>query len=190
MSDAFAFLYGLSANFKLGELVADFASKGIVLKNPSSDIVTAISEYGDQLQKSLDNLEAELTASKIVSFQFWLDGGTDLYCRLRHLHETRIVEEYALDGLLPQEKERVINVLVERFKAKAKLYDAIFFILDRAGGTVEVAWDDVSISGGYEFIPCPDILGIPQVRLINFKKCAAESEVIPIGKYVLIQLKN
>ncbi len=188
MSDRFSYLYGPAIKFNLRALVDYFSSRGITLENPSDGRVTSLSEYGDQLETSLEILETAVANHNPVTFQFWLAGDADVCCRIRHLSSNRLVEEYSLVGLFPEEIDRILSTLIERFKSKAADEGNLFFVADRNGYTMEVDWDELSLGGKYEFALCPDVLGIPYSRLNDFEKCLAESRTMQIGKYLILDL--
>jgi len=98
-----------------------------------------------------------------------------------------VVEEYSLVGLNPEERDRVLSALIERFKSKAAQEDYLFFVADREGYTFELDWDELSIEGKYEFVLCPDVIGMPLVRLPDFEKCAKSNTTIRTGKYIIIE---
>ena len=72
MSDRFAYLYGPADKFILRALVDEFSCRGITLANPANGRVTALSEDGDQIDISLDMLEAAVTKQDPLTFQFWM----------------------------------------------------------------------------------------------------------------------
>lgn len=187
MSDRFAYLYEAAGKFSLGRLIEDFASRGITLKNPANGRVTALSEDGDQVDITLEILETAVAKHEPLTFQFWMPGHADVCCRFRYLGESRLVEEYWLDGLSSEEMDRVLSTLSERFNSKATEEDNLFFVVDREGYTFELDWDKLSSEGQYEFALCPDILGIPVDRLTDFSKCTATGHTNRVGKYIILE---
>jgi hypothetical protein len=188
MSDRFAYFYGAAEKFNLRALVDDFSSKGITLANPANARITALSEDGDQIDITLDDLEIAVAKHDPLTFQFWMSGHADVCCRIRHLGDNRVVEEYSLVGLNAEERDRVLSALMERFKSKAAEGDNLFFVADLEGYTIEVNWDGLSVAGKYEFALCPDVLSIPVDRLVDFKRCSADNyKPDRIGRYVILR---
>ena len=187
MSDRFAYLYEPAGKFNLRTLVDEFSSKGITLANPANGRITALSGDGDQIDITLDTLETAVAKHDPLTFQFWMPGHADVSCRIRNLGDNRVVEEYSLVGLNPEERDRVLSALTERFKSKAAQEDYLFFVADREGYTFELDWDELSIEGKYEFVLCPDVIGTPLVRLPDFEKCAKSNTTIRTGKYIIIE---
>jgi hypothetical protein len=63
----------------------------------------------------------------------------------------------------------------------------LFLVADREGYTSELNWDQLSISGMYEASLCPDILGIPLERSIDFKRCGeADNPSVRFGDYLIL----
>jgi len=167
--------------------VDEFSSKGITLANPANGRITALSGDGDQIDITVDTLETAVANHDPLTFQFWMPGHADVCCRIRHLGENRIVEEYSLVGLNPEERDRVLSALFERFKSKTAEGDNLFFVADLEGYTVEVNWDGLSVAGKYELAICPDVLGIPVDRLVDFERCTAHNyKPYRIGRYVIL----
>ena len=106
-----------------------------------------------------------------VTFQLWLSDDSDMTCGIRCLGDDRVVEEYGLDGLCQNEIDKVLQVIVARFKLKAVEPASQFLVADRKGYTIGINWDQLSIPGRYEEPGCADILGFPLERLVDFEKC-------------------
>jgi hypothetical protein len=172
MSDRFAKVYQPLDKFDFRTLVHDWSSSECIrLRNSATHRVTSISEVGDQVDTSLELLEAAVLDRLPVTFQLWLKDDTDITCGIRFLSDYRLVEEYALDGLSQKEIDRVLQVIVARFKMKAVEDTSLFLVADREGYTLGLNWDQLSVTGRYEDTTCPDVLGIPLERSIDFKQC-------------------
>jgi hypothetical protein len=104
------------------------------------------------------------------------------------LGDNRLVEEYSFVGLHQDERSHVLNVLAERFSAKAEQEEHLFFVGDPEGYSIDVNWDELALAGKYEPKLCPDLLGVPQQRLIDFDRCRVNSyEYTRIGKYLMLR---
>ena len=112
----------------------------------------------------------------------------DVCCRIRYLADERLVEEYSLVGLHPDERIHVLNVLVERFRSKAEHESHLFFVGDPEGYSINVDWDKLALTGKYEPKVCPDFLGIPQERLVDFERCRETSyKSARSGEYLILR---
>jgi len=188
MSDRFAYLYEHANKFNLRILSDEFSSRGISLANPANGRITALSEDGDQIDITLDGLEAAITTHDPLTFQFWMPGHADVCCRFRYLSDDRLVEQYWLEGLSGEERARILTALTERFKSKAGQEDDLFLVADSEGYTFELDWDSLSLKGKYEFSLCPNILGISLARLGDFENCG--QRMISTGQYIIIDALN
>jgi hypothetical protein len=150
--------------------------------------VTVITPDGDQADVTLDMIAAAVSSHDPITFQLWMPDHADVCCRIRHLTENKLVEEYSLVGLHPHERSHVLNVLVDRFRSKAQHEDNLFFIGDPEGYSIDVHWDILAQTGKFETKVCPDLLGIPLERLIDFECCRKTAyESTPIGKYLILR---
>jgi hypothetical protein len=77
MSDSVAKFYQSLDGFNFRALVDDWCSVGATLENPATYRVTSISEEGDQVETSLELLEAALSDRLPAIFQLWLNDSTD-----------------------------------------------------------------------------------------------------------------
>ena len=187
MSDRFAKFYQSLDGFNLRALVHDWCSEGATLENPATHRVTSISEEGDQVVTSLELLEAAVSDRLPAIFQLWLNDSTDIVSGIRFLSDQRVVEDYPLDGLRQNEIDRVLEVLVAKFKMKAVEDASLFLVADREGYTIVINWDQLSVTGRYEDRICPDILGMPIDRLVDFEKCSDIYQFdVRVGEYLIL----
>lgn len=188
MSDRFAYLYGPVDRFNFRALLNYLSSTGITLSNPANGRVTALTPDGDQSDVTLDILSAAVSSQEPITFQLWMPDHADVCCRIRYLTDNRLVEEYSLVGLHPEERSHVLNVLVERFRSKAEHESDLFFVGDPEGYSIDVDWDKLALTGKYEPKVCPDFLGIPLQRLDDFERCRETSyKPTRSGKYLILR---
>jgi hypothetical protein len=184
MSDRFAKFYQPLDGFNFRAIVQDWCSEGATLENPTTYRVTSISEEGDQVDTSLELLDAAVSDRLPVTFQLWLSDDTDIVCGIRFLDDHRVVEEYPLDGLRQTQIDGVFEVLVTKFKMKAVENANLFLVADREGYTIDLNWDQLSVTGRYDDT-CPDVLGIPLERLVDFEKCS-DYRAVRFGEYLIL----
>ncbi len=186
MSDKFGYFYQPLKEFDLRRFVSEWSDDGITLFNPSTHLVTSLSDDGSQVRTSLEKLEDLFCSSRPLLLQLWLSDDTDLSCRIRIIDEDTLVEQYGLDGLYPTELKTVIGALVAKFKRKAtsRVHD-LFLIIDCEGYTIDLNWDLLAKAGKYEQHFCPDVLGVSQTRTPDFSQCLERDAVTKIGEYVI-----
>ena len=190
MSDRFLKFYQRLDKFDFRALVHDWSSYGLKLANPANRRVTLLSHDGDQVETSLEFLEVTLADGYPVTFQLWLSEDTDITCLIQFLDDHRVVEEYWLDGLSQNEIGRFFGFIVTRFKVKAVEDAGLFVVGDREGYTIELNWDQLSLTGRYEDGNCPEVLGFPIERSADFRQCVYNnSATIQIGAYLIIMTK-
>lgn len=190
MMHRFAYLYALVDRFDLRALLNDLSLNGITLSNPANGRITVLTTNGDQVDFTLEMLIAAVSSRDPITFQLWMPDHADICCRIRYLGDNRLVEEYDFVGLQQHERGHVIKVLGERFSLKAQQEDHLFFVGDSEGYSIDVNWDELALVGRYEPKLCPNILGVPLQRLIDFDRCRANSyECTQIGKYLIIRNK-
>ena len=125
MSDRLAYLYQPADKFDPLALLDGWASSGVLLKNPASGRSTLLSQDGEQVDMSVQELVAAVSSHVDLTFQLWVSSDTDLCCRIRFLNDSRLVEEYSLVGLGERMNE-IVGTLLERFKAKAAECNNLF----------------------------------------------------------------
>ncbi len=190
MSDRFAKFYQPLDEFDFRALVNYWSSEGINLRNPLTHRVSSISVDGDQVETSSELLEATVSDRLPVTFQLWLSDDTDITCRIRFLDDHRVVEEYELDGLCQNEIDRVLLVIVAKFKVKAVDGGSLFLVGDCEGYTIVMNWDQLSVTGRYEERICPDVLGMPIERSVDFRQCVDTNSVsMRVGACLIITTK-
>ena len=188
MRHRFAYLYGPVETFDLRALLNDLSLNGITLSNPANGRVTALTPDGDQVDVTLDFLSAAVSSADPITFQVWMPNHADVCCRIRYLAANRLVEEYGFVGLDQNERSQVLNTLVERFSTKALQEQHLFFVGDPEGYSIDVNWDELAVTGNYESKLCPDFLGIPLQRLVEFERCRASSyKSTLIGEYLILR---
>lgn len=189
MSDRFAKFYQPLEGFNFRAIVHDWCSEGATLENPATHRVTSISEEGDQIDTSLELLEAAVSDRLPVIFQLWLSDDTDIVCGIRFLDDHRVVEEYPLDGLRQSQIDGVLEVLVTKFKMKAVENANLFLVADREGYTIVLNWDQLSVTGRYDDT-CPDVLGMQIERSVDFRHCIDSNSVsVRVGACLIITRK-
>lgn len=146
------------------ELMRSLETSGLSLHNPANGLITALSSgpdsWGEQVPVSREALthSAELDSIDQVSFQFWLNQDTDVYARIRRLHEAIVVIEFGLDGHTVEEREHVVQSVCTQ--VYNNLNRSLAFVIDRLGAAEEVDWDTVVTLGAAKLDGWPDTFGL------------------------------
>lgn len=159
MAECFAYLYYETDYYvEFEEWVSEFQRQGLFLQNPMSKLITALSEIGTQIVVSKDRLTQAQQIGNTFSFQWWLDGATDIYTRLRFLDDA-IVEEYGLEGL-GEQLHPISKILRGWFKNQLEDNGVMGFVIDKYGITEDFDWDQFFIHGEKFSGQFPDMLCI------------------------------
>ncbi len=140
--------------------IEHFRQGGIVLENMNSHRITMIDPEGDQVPTTRAALVTELAGHRSVSFQLWINRWTDVYCRFRHLSASVLVQEYSLNGLTVDERERVLSILWETFRMH--LTDSEALIVDLYDRTEMVDWDSLVENRTLPTGAHPDLVALRQ----------------------------
>ncbi|MEV7089334.1 hypothetical protein AB0O07_26160 [Streptomyces sp. NPDC093085] len=160
--DGFAYWYqGVWDPVRMDFLVRDLDAAGVWLRNPSTGLISSITNgpdsWGEQVTVSRDELieVAGLRATGEVNFQFWLDGDTDVFTRVRRLPGGGAVIEFGLDGMVEAEREHVIRAVdaaMRRFPG-----ECLGLVVDRTGATEEEDWDRIVLDPSTRFEARPRV---------------------------------
>lgn len=169
MSDGFYYWYRAARRaVSVERLVETLEGNGVVLANPSTGAITAITNgpesWGEQVPVERSELFASLAlhSAREVNFQLWLDGDTDVFTRFRSLGDEATVVEFGLDGMTAAERETVIFAVSQAVEADRK--DTIGLVVDRRGVTEDVDWDALVLGAATLLENWPDLLGVrPEV---------------------------
>ncbi|WP_328873558.1 hypothetical protein OHT76_27670 [Streptomyces sp. NBC_00287] len=170
MSDGFFHWYRRTWSAGSAERVVEaFEANGIVLTNPSTGVITAISNgpesWGEQIAVERSELFAalELKFADEVNFQLWLDADTDVFTRIRRLDQADMtVVEFGLDGMTADERETVIRAARQAFARDRE--DTTGLVIDRRGLSEDVDWDGVMTGQDVRLDIHPDFFGVrPEV---------------------------
>ncbi|MCN9243539.1 hypothetical protein NGF19_22580 [Streptomyces sp. RY43-2] len=184
MTDGFVFWYRQA--WRQGAPASLFRSSeraGLGLANPVSGRVTAITNgpgsWGEQVPVTSQQLAqiAESASDSEVDFQWWLDGETDVYVRIRRVHGDAAVIEFGLDGLGARQ-ESVIGSIT--WVLQQTWSDCLGLVVDRSGATEDTDWDMVVLRGGPGIVRWPDTLAVPQaVAARSAQLAVAAGQVVP-----------
>jgi hypothetical protein len=141
-----------------------FNSAGMVLENMMSHRVMLIDQTGEQIKTTPDALIADLASGRNVSFQFWIDEWTDVYCRFRTVAESLQVQEYSLNGTTADQRLQVQWLLWDTFGRN--LDDSEALVVDIYARTEDTDWDGAVIAHMIPPEPLPDLLArLHQIEL-------------------------
>ncbi|MFF1913375.1 hypothetical protein ACFVYE_17405 [Streptomyces sp. NPDC058239] len=149
MSDGFITWYHRGwGSVQASPLLHSLEGHGLALGNPSTGLITSSTNgplsWGEQASVTREELiaAAGLSAISEVNFQIWLDGGTDVFTRIRRRCNSDVaVLEFGLDGMDKMQQAHVIYVVLSEIR---KSRDACMgFIVDHSGATEDEDWDAI-----------------------------------------------
>lgn len=160
MSNGFCYF----AQRRSGDLLSDLSRSlrliGARLANPGNGVITRLTDDGDQVSVSEQELADRVSKESSVTFQFWFTEGTDLRCSYRDLSNGVCVHAYGLDGLDRAEKDSVRSWAVNYFRSNALRRTALLMVIDPVGVTAGFDWD--SFVRGDARLPAslPEVIGV------------------------------
>lgn len=90
-----------------------------------------------------------------VNFQFWLDGETDVFTRVRRPAGGVVtVVEFGLDGMDDAQQTQVVEAV--RVVIGQRWAECLGFVIDRSGATEEEDWDGIVVDASARFTRWPD----------------------------------
>ena len=145
MTDATIYWYAKpTTESRFGRLVGELAEHGLALRRAENGLARTIDSVG----RGHDMTVAELTrqvaevgqGTATVSFQWWLQADTDVYCRVRAVAEGMVCQEFSLDGLNAAERSTVSRALWTAVWGHRG--ETIAWILDERGSLAELPLDE------------------------------------------------
>ena len=126
------------------ELLSDLGDRlgaaGLSLQHPESGKVFRISDEGDQLATTEEDLRAHLADLGDVSFSWWISADHDLYCRIRKCDKAAVVE-LGLEGCTAGELSVFQKLLRNWAASEANAGRLLGFVYDRDGVSEDCDWD-------------------------------------------------
>lgn len=162
MTDKFALIYQENTDrVSLKDLVPFFSRKGIGLVNPNNQLVTEVSEWGNQVPSGRATIQAKLDSHQDVNFQWWFGGEFDLFCGVSFLSADTLVQYYSLDGKPQEVQRRLAEILLSLFHRYIVESTAWALVVDARGYTEGFDWTGL-VQGRAVGVPdsWPDILGL------------------------------
>ncbi|MDW6059736.1 hypothetical protein SAZ11_19225 [Streptomyces sp. FXJ1.4098] len=184
MSDGFVYFYRRQwGATHAGEVIGALEGGGLQLGNPRTGLITLIESgpesWGEQVPATRELLieSAGLLAAGEVNFQFWLNGESDVFTRIRPLKGGAVLE-FGLDGLTAPEQKHVIGAVVRSLCGDRDR--CVGFVVDRRGATEEADWDSIVLRGAPLQHGWPDTLGVrPEIAATHVQLAQAEGRVEP-----------
>jgi hypothetical protein len=140
-------------------LLAALEAGGLKVVNPLTGRATSLDQEGEQVEIAPADLEAALASpSQSHTFQFWLDGSTDVVCRSRRLKRF-VHHTFSLDGLTAEQAEVVIALVSAQVAAPG--IETHAFLVDRTSSWEDVNYDKMVLS------KIPRKLTLPSTLLIR-----------------------
>jgi hypothetical protein len=156
-------IYSSLRGYELQSLFGILGSSKLLLRNPLTGLVTVLTELGDAVASSLEDIQARFAAAGQVSFLFWLDASTDIGCRLRAVPgQALICEEFNLGLLNDSERSLVLSALLKLSLARARENSLALFTFDSSGTCEDIDWDESAVHGLANLHVYPEIIGLPK----------------------------
>jgi hypothetical protein len=162
-----------------------FGEYGILLTNPRSKCVTKLTEEGAQVVVEAAHIYDCIASKQPVSFQWWVNSGVDIYCRIRFAGNGAAME-YGLDGL-GEYTASVETVLEAYFNLLVQKNMIEVFYIDYWGVTEHFDWDAFACDRTHSLENLPAVLGIPIGRLSQCGVDYSEWEQKKLGNMLLLK---
>ncbi|MFF4502128.1 hypothetical protein [Streptomyces sp. NPDC001401] len=185
MSDGFYYWYRSARHAVSADRVIEaLEANGVVLANPATGAVTAITNgpesWGEQVSIGRRELLASLSLgiAEEVNFQLWLNDETDVFTRFRSVGDAMTVVEFGLDGMTAAEQEEVIFAVSQAVETDRK--GTMGLVIDRRGVTEDADWDSLVRGAPVPLGDWPDLLGVRlDVAARHPQLAAAQGRVEP-----------
>ncbi|MEV7953598.1 hypothetical protein ACFVZR_30355 [Streptomyces sp. NPDC058316] len=162
MSDGFVHWYhrGWDAN-QAASVLGSLDRRGLMLGNPSTGLISTVTNgpvsWGEQVFVARVELmgAAGLSGVDEVNFQFWLDGDTDVFMRMRRCSGSDVIAlEFGLDGMSQSQQSHVVRAVSSEIGARREA--CMGFVVDQRGVSEDEDWDGVILGGLPRRGPWPD----------------------------------
>ncbi|HEY1967348.1 MAG TPA: hypothetical protein VGH89_05340 [Pseudonocardia sp.] len=141
---------------------------GLRLGHPRTGRITALSSEentaGEQITLDRDSLlrEVALVDATTFSFQYWLEGNTDVVCVMDRLADDAVVQRLYLDGLSVVEEEILLAIIVEQITEIER--GTFGLVVDHRGESGGVGWDEIVTCGPGDADVLADLIAVrPEV---------------------------
>lgn len=151
---------------------------------PEPGMVGVLTETGDSVAMTWEQLRQKLLETSDVTVQLWWAECIDLCCRLRvQSHATSL--QFSLDGNCTSQFNQVHSVLDKLFCAQAEQRLAIALIVDQYGEVAEHLKIDVPIEQqGFEHFFPDELLVIADSELLKRLDPSAV-QIQPVNQWVI-----
>lgn len=145
MAERNALIYGRAwSTFSLDSLEKTLRLAGLSMVHPSTQLVMALDNQGEQFSLSLDDLRHAIGQEHGVSFQWWFADDHDVYCRIRGVGNISVVE-LGMEGCDLTELRGVRNALEGQFGQSDE--SSMGLVFDPQGVTEDYEWDRFFVRG-------------------------------------------
>ena len=145
---------------RISDLTDSLGRIGVRLVNPSNGVVTRLSEVGDQIVTTREEIADLLAGQSSLTVQFWFDAGVDLCGSYRRLPEGVCVHAYSLDGKDPDQRRLLEKWTADYFRMHALRNTALLAVFDSTEVTGKFDWDSFIANGGGLPGAWPELLGL------------------------------
>ena len=161
-------------DFNPRELESVMSRFGASLVCPGTKDVVTLTQEGEQRHCDRAEFVGQVRSHESTSFQWWINDGEDVYCRLRWGGANCVVE-FGLDGLDASQIRQFIECIIGYAKRVADSGAFLGLLVEFEMDTGGFDWDAYFLKGGFLSTSFPAILGLPIER---------ESDVPPTFKHV------
>lgn len=173
MSDGFFYSYHLGWSRPDAEsLLGDLEAAGVRPDHPATRRITLIGSGPQQactqswVTRDQLVLLAGLQRLDQVDFLLWLRNGAEIPVRVRRRDDSTVEVQFALGGLMGDEREMVVRAVREAIGRASVL--CVGFVVDRGGASVATDWRGFIDKGAVYFDHWPDTLAVrPEVAAVQ-----------------------
>ncbi len=142
MAKPFAYIYETACGpFEFGDLIEELAAAGIKLAYSETGSLTTLSDCGEVIQASYDDISAQIRERKVVNLQFWGFDRLNWWLAFLFIDGYDIIF-FDLAGLAFGETVMLSRAAMRRFYGQAKKGRAAGLVIDLKGYTEENNWDE------------------------------------------------
>jgi hypothetical protein len=152
-------------------VLSSFEGLGLHIRNPSDGRVVAVSNEWESMGEPIVTDEHSLVDRLALnnrseqSFNYWVEADVNVYCRVRRVASELVVQEYALDGLMPAQQDFVVRAIISIFLQR--LATAVGLVVDRTGVSEDTDWDQVILANPVRMLEVPDLLVVTEIASLQ-----------------------
>jgi hypothetical protein len=149
--------------FNPAELESVMSRFGASLFFPGTKDVVTLTQDGEQQRCDRVEFVRQVRSHESTSFQWWINDGEDVYCRLRWVGISCVVE-FGLDGMDALQIRRFIECIISYANEVADSRGFLGLVAEFGIDAGGYDWDTYFLKGGFLTASFPAILGLPIER--------------------------